>query len=207
MLLAAYVQQSRVRTTNSSSNICSLGHIFDIGPPIDQVELVSGSFGKFGIVKEIAVARAEITIKNFIFIIYLQKALTNRFLLVNSNQLKTSCCHGYCLLTTLFVWFYTVSNIIFPEKPARMNMKSIHSRQKGVIGGRSFLVWRRLAKHGWQLTNPMIGFVLIETTGKYVAPLTAFFILRGVTSSKAPAFYPTPRVFSKFVTDVLLCIV
>ena len=56
---------------------------------IDQDELVPGSFGKRGIVKEIT-GRQSGSCHRELYFYYLQKA----FLLVNRIQPKTSCCDG-----------------------------------------------------------------------------------------------------------------
>ena len=96
---------------------------------IDQVELVAGSLGKPGIVKEMT-SHPRANFYRELYFCYLQKAMTNRFRDVNSNQPKTSGCDSLCLLTTCID-----SKNIFPERPAGMNMKCILNRHKGFNGG------------------------------------------------------------------------
>ena len=59
----------------------------------DQVELVPGSFGKFGIVQKIESRQSERNLTSvcfFFFFYHSHKGLTNRFLRVNNKQPKTA---------------------------------------------------------------------------------------------------------------------
>lgn len=122
-----------------------------------------------------------------------------------------NCCHDLCLLTTFIIIYRTVttwysdSKRISPERRAGMHVKSIHNKRRSVVTSSSYLCWRRKAEHGWTLLSPMSGSVFIETTGKYVTPIRAFFKIP-VTSSKAPTFYLTPLVSSKLLANVPLSI-
>ena len=56
----------------------------------DQIELVPDSFGKFGIVEKMESRQFGRNLTSGIFFYHSHKALTNRFLRVNSEQPKTT---------------------------------------------------------------------------------------------------------------------